>query len=108
MNKDKTKPAIPTRIRVGRKWYSVEVVEAMLERRHMGKTYYPEQQIKVGKRSNITGKPYKECDIRDSFWHEVTHAILFDMGRDRLNADEQFVTEFANRLSKAIDSARFK
>jgi len=45
--------------------------------------------------------------MTDTFWHELVHAILNDMGRNTLNADEQFVTGFANRLTKAIQSARF-
>ena len=45
-------------------------------------------------------------NMRESLWHEVTHAILKDMEHPQY-ADEQFVTEFSHRLSKAIDSARF-
>lgn len=47
-----------------------------------------------------------EAEIRDTLWHEVTHAILKDMEHPQYN-DEKFVTAFSNRLSKAIDSARF-
>jgi hypothetical protein len=45
--------------------------------------------------------------VQDSFWHELVHAILYDMERHNLNRDESFVIGFASRLSKAIDSARF-
>ena len=37
---------LPKKIRVGNKWYSVEVVEAMVEKGYMGKVYYPEQKIR--------------------------------------------------------------
>jgi hypothetical protein len=45
--------------------------------------------------------------MTDTFWHELVHAILNDMGEDLLNNNEKFVTGFANRLTKAIQSARF-
>jgi hypothetical protein len=43
--------------------------------------------------------------VRDTFWHELTHAVLHDMGHP-LRDDEKFVVKFANRLSCAIDSAQ--
>ena len=104
----KSPPPIPRRIKVGTKLYSVEIVEAMLEKKHMGKVYFSQQTIKLGRASNVTGRRYREEEIQDTFWHEVTHAILHDMGRDTLNRDERFVTGFANRLTKAINSARFE
>lgn len=45
--------------------------------------------------------------IAETFWHEVTHAILHDMDHP-LWRDEGFVTAFSQRLAKAIDSARFE
>lgn len=98
---------IPRKMRVGNKQYSVEIVEAMLEKKRMGQVHYPSQTIKLGVRSNVTNKPYSEAVRQETFWHEVTHAILHDMGRDTLNRDERFVTEFAHRLAKAIRTARF-
>ena len=42
----------------------------------------------------------------DSFWHELTHAILHDMNHP-LTRDEKFVTAFARRLNESILSAEF-
>jgi predicted SprT family Zn-dependent metalloprotease len=98
---------IPRKMRVGNKQYSVEIVEAMLEKKRMGHVHYPTQTIKLGLRSNVSNKKYAENVLQETFWHEVTHAILHDMGRDTLNRDEKFVTEFAHRLAKAIRTARF-
>jgi hypothetical protein len=39
------------------------------------------------------------------FWHELTHAILHDMGANY--KDEQFVIDFSKRLDQAIKTARF-
>ena len=60
---------IPTKIRVGRRWYSVEVVEAMLDKRDMGRVHYHEQRIQLGRTSNITGRQFKPEEITDTFWH---------------------------------------
>jgi hypothetical protein len=57
------------------------------------------------------GNPLREykydADERsNTFWHEITHAILYDMN-NKLTHDERFVTEFSNRLDQAIKTARF-
>ena len=99
---------LPTKIRVGRRWYSVEVVEAMLDKRDMGRVHYHEQRIQLGRTSNITGKQFKPEQIADTFWHEIVHTILRDMGEHRLNSNEAFVTKFANRLTETINTAKFE
>jgi hypothetical protein len=102
-----TQPLIPRLIRVGNKRYSVEVIEALLDKQKVGRIQYDEQRIQIGLRNGDTSRKLPAAEIRDSFWHELTHAILYDMGRHNLNRDEAFVIGFASRLSKAIDSARF-
>ena len=99
---------LPKKIKVGDKWYSVEVVEAMREKGLMGKVYYPEQKIQIGRNSNRTGRRFKRSDVDDTFWHELVHAILDDMGCKNLNRNERFVSGFAKRLNKAIETARFE
>jgi hypothetical protein len=98
---------IPRKIKVGLKWYSVEIVEALLDKGEMGKVIYPEQKIKIGAKNNRTGRPYGEAQMKETFWHELVHAILVDMGEFKLNKREDFVEEFAKRLAKAIKSARY-
>lgn len=98
---------IPKKIRVGRRWYTVEVVDQMKTRGQMGRVDYPPQQhIRLALRSNKTGRSFKQEEVSDTFWHEVMHAILYDMD-SRLYADEKFVTSVASRLTAAINSARF-
>ena len=103
-----TKLKIPTTIRVGKHKYSIDVVEAMLKKQTMGRVYYGTRRIEIGRMSNTTGKAFSDTQVLDSFWHEVTHAILEEMGRHTLNSDERFVTEFANRLTQVIKTAEFK
>ena len=98
---------IPKTIRVGKRRYSIEVVETMLQRRTMGTINHDTQRITIGAKSNVTGQRYSQAMMTDTFWHELVHAILNDMGKHTLNKDEKFVTGFANRLTRAIQSARF-
>lgn len=108
---DKTrrrKPELPRKIRVGKKMYTIDILETMLKDGDMARVYYERNRIEVGKKSALTGRKYSRKEMNDSFWHELVHAILYDMDEHRLNGNERFVTEFAHRLSEAIDSARFE
>jgi predicted SprT family Zn-dependent metalloprotease len=98
---------IPARIRVGTKMYSVDVVQSMRRKDTMGRIYYDMERIEIAKRNNVTNRRYTQDEIDDTFWHELTHAILYEM-QHRLYDDEKFVTEFAGHLAKAIKSAQFK
>jgi predicted SprT family Zn-dependent metalloprotease len=98
---------LPKKIKVGDRWYSVEIVETMERRAHMGYVYYGTGAIEIAKKSNVTNKRYSKEEVSDTFWHELTHAILYDMGSNLYN-NEKFVTRFANRLCKAINTAKFK
>jgi hypothetical protein len=44
-------------------------------------------------------------DVAETFWHEVTHAILHDM-QHKLWRDEAFVTAFSKRLNQVIHTAK--
>ena len=100
-------PNIPIRIRVGAKMYSVDVVESMRQKREMGEVRYDQRKISIAQRSNVSGRKYSDDEMSDTFWHELTHAILYDMNNPLYN-NEKFVTEFAGHLAKAIKSAKFK
>lgn len=109
MDRLKRRPMpIPRSIRVGKKRYSIDVVETMLNKGEMARVYPAERRMQIAKRSNVSGKKFKPEQIMDSFWHEMVHAILVDMEEYELNRNERFVTAFANRLTKAIKSARFE
>jgi hypothetical protein len=79
----------------------------MLRQRIMGTINYDKQTIQVGRKSNVTGRAYTDAMMSETFWHELTHAILNDMGEHALNKNEKFVSNFAKRLTTAIRSARF-
>ena len=96
---------IPKSFKLGKRTYTVQVLPTMSRRGVMGSTYFESARILIGKRSKITGVAYKQEDINDTFWHELTHAILNDMG-STLERDEAFVTQFANRLNQAVSTAK--
>lgn len=96
---------IPKSFELGQRTYTVQVLPTMSKRGVMGATYFESARILIGKRSKITGAAYKQEDVSDTFWHELTHAILNDMGSN-LQRDEPFVTAFANRLNQAVSTAK--
>lgn len=107
--KQKTRPhpPIPHRIRIGTKMYSIDIVESMYRKREMGRVTYGTQNIQIGTTSNVTGKRYSDIQMSETFWHELVHAILYEMD-SQLHNDEKFVDTFAMHLSRAIQSAKFK
>jgi hypothetical protein len=63
--------------------------------------------ITIAKGNPLRGYVYDTHERANTFWHELTHAILHDMGENRLNNNEKFVSAFADRLHQAIKTARF-
>lgn len=97
---------IPSRVKVGKTWYDINKVKHMYRKGVVGGTWYREKIIEIATHSNTRPLKFKREDVYDTFWHELTHAILKDMDSE-LEADEKFVTAFSKRLTKAIISARF-
>lgn len=88
---------IPTTITVGRTRYTVRMEPP--KGRKYGTINYQECIIRI--------RPRKPARQALTFWHETTHAILFEMHHP-LYADEKFVERFSTLLHKAITSARFE
>jgi hypothetical protein len=98
------KAKLPSKIKIGNKWFKVNHVHEIRDSHTgkptiMGRINYKRQIIEVAHK-------YPAVEVRNTFWHEMTHGILEDMGHE-LCDNERFVTAFANRLSDAIDSAKF-
>ena len=62
--------------------------------------------IEIAQMNPLRGYIYEADERANTFWHELTHAILYDMGC-KLTHNEKFVTSFADRLDQAIKTARF-
>ena len=106
---------LPNKITIGGATYSVEQPDIVKGCR--GDINYTQKKIRVAKYTlviddiggDLAWHSYKDIPafIRDNtFWHEMTHAILWDMGH-KLATNEEFVTRCANRLTDAIASAQF-
>ena len=50
------------------------------------------------------GYEVSDSKKRQTFLHELTHAILFAMGKEELNDDESFVNTFSSFLNEAINT----
>ena len=95
---------IPKEITVGRKTYAVRFVNKLHNPPSIGRVYYDQNVIQIAKQ-DCHGTPLEAEEVDDTFWHELTHCILHDMGHD-LCDNERFVKAFANRLSNAVNSAK--
>jgi hypothetical protein len=96
---------IPKSFKLGKRVYTVQVLPTMDKRGVMGATYFQAARIEIGERSKRTGVAYKREDVSNTFWHELTHAILNDMGSN-LQRNESFVTAFADRLNQVVNTAK--
>ena len=68
----------------------------------LGKVFYDLQAIQIA--THRKRKPRTDEAKAETFWHEVTHAILHSMGCSLTN-DELFVTEFSKRLNQVVHTA---
>lgn len=64
-----------------------------------------DNSIDVAKK-DVHGFAFSKGERSETFWHELTHAILHDM-KNSLSYNEKFVTAFSQRLDQAIKTARF-
>ena len=92
---------IPKSLTVGFTKYTIKQPDTLPYCR-MGYTDYDKATISVAKRGEFIR--YHPTDRHITFWHELTHAILNDMGHPLRN-NEDFVIRFSTRLSKAIRTA---
>jgi hypothetical protein len=95
---------IPTKMKVGKDWYTI-VLKEKTPNGCFGRVGYALHTITIATHTK-RGHPISSEVINDTLWHEMTHAILYDMGSP-LHDNEEFVAEFSSRLNKAILSAQF-
>jgi hypothetical protein len=65
----------------------------------MGEVDYDTKEIAVATHSSLSGRRFKREEVMDTFWHELTHAILKDMNHP-YESNEKFVLEFSSRLTR--------
>ena len=96
---------IPESFKVDRKPYAVSLVRHTRPKGTMGTVYYDLRRIEIATHSARSGRRFTRAEMADTFWHEVTHAILRDMGHG-LWRSEGFVTGFSSRLTEVVMTAR--
>lgn len=100
---------IPLAFKLGGKRYKVVEVDTLKTARGrslMGKFEVEKKLVTVAMHNAATGRKYDKGEIGNSFLHELTHAILFDMGH-KLATDEGFVTNFADRLQEVLETFKY-
>lgn len=100
-------PVLPHSLKIGTRRYEVVLKQHAAPAGTMGEVDYGRGLITVATHSSRSGRKFRHTEVHDTFWHEVTHGILREMGH-HLWRSERFVTRFANLLTCAIESARFK
>lgn len=92
---------IPKRFKVGSIDYEVRFVEHCGDNECFG-MWQPFGFIEIANQSS--GYEVSESRKRQTFFHELTHAILGQMKKYELNEDESFVNTFASFLTEAIST----
>jgi hypothetical protein len=89
------------RIKIGNTSYKIAFVEKHPMPRSAASINYDLNEIIVATHNNQTGKPFSDKYVFDSYVHELTHAILREMGHQQYR-DEGFVRPFASHLARAL------
>ena len=92
---------IPKKFKVGSVDYEVKRVEHCGNNDDFG-FWRPQGIIEIANQAG--GYEVSESKKMQTFLHELTHAILFTMGKEDLNDDESFVNTFSSFLNEAINT----
>ena len=92
---------IPNKLKIGGVDYSIKHVEHCGMNDDFG-LWRPEGIIEIANQAG--GYEVSDSKKRQTFLHELTHAILFAMGKEELNDDESFVNTFSSFLNEAINT----
>ena len=94
---------IPYSFKLGDKNWSVHRVYAVEGKNKVGKVFYDLHAIQIA--THRKQQPRSDEAKAETFWHEVVHAVLHDMG-DAKHGDERWVTDFSKRLNQVVHTAR--
>ena len=94
---------IPKSVVVNRKKYFVHTGEPQRFKRANGYIEYTPGVIHI--HTTACKRPVPSQKMQETFWHELTHAILYEMDHP-LYRNEAFVTKFSILLNRAINTAK--
>lgn len=96
---------IPNKISVGGQEIRIDIVDK-INGNCLGRCCLGGGFIEI---SNVFHEDVKQSDSskRNTFFHEVVHAILETMGEAKLSENEKFVSSFSGFLTEAMKDAIF-
>lgn len=97
---------IPSKFRVGGQEMIVRQVHHCDDNK-LGNCIVASGEINIAEIFN-NDKQQSQGSKENTFYHELTHAILDTMGRRDLSDDETFVCTFSGFLTEAMTNAYFK
>lgn len=92
---------IPKKFKVGGVDYEVRFVVHCGTEDNFG-LWRPQGIIEIANQAG--GYEVSRSKKKQTFLHELTHAILFAMGKEELNDDESFVNTFSSFLAEAVST----
>lgn len=96
---------IPKHFQCGGQTFEVRMVERC-DDNSLGMCMAGKCAVEIAEKYNRHDIQHPDSRI-NTFYHELTHAILINMGYDELNADHKFVCSFSALLTEAMRDARF-
>lgn len=97
---------IPKSLTVGGQDIEVKQVD-ICEESDLGNIILGQGEIQIA--NNVSRNiPQSETSKLNTFYHELTHAILRTMGEYELNSNEKFVCTFSGFLTEAIRSFKYE
>lgn len=90
------------KLKIGKTTYNVSWPDTLEPPLTRGRIDYTGKTIKVALRAGQPRRVRTVKGSRHTFWHEVVHGILYDMG-SRKYRDEVFVDELAKRIVQVGD-----
>ena len=99
---------IPKQVTIGRTLHQVCTKNKVVVGKTLCQGCFDEatRTITISQGNPDRGYKYSADERSNTFWHELTHAILYDMDNN-LTHNEKFVSAFADRLDQAIKTAKF-
>ena len=96
---------IPIKLNVGGQEIVVKIVERC-DDNCLGVCRVANGVIEISCKYDKNEDVSESCKL-NTFYHELTHAILYTMGETDLNNNEKFVCTFSSFLTEALTSAKF-
>lgn len=96
---------IPTKLNVGGQEVEVRMVERG-DGNCLGHSRVAQGCIEIADKYDRDSKVSDSSKL-NTFYHELTHAILYTMGEIELNNNEKFVCTFSSFLTEALTTAQY-